>query len=81
MSTEQQCHRRKVREPLEIKKAKTNKRTKVLNCDKGNPVKTISGTPIFVKLTEKETNADLMSNIKMVLIVPCILFTFENGFD
>ena len=31
LSTEQQYHRRKIRESLEIKKAKTNKRRKVLN--------------------------------------------------
>ena len=54
--TEQQYHRRKIRESLEIKKAKTNKRRKVLNCDDRNLVKTNTWTPLFVKLTEKETN-------------------------
>ena len=44
------------RESLEIKKAKTNKRRKVLNHDEGNLVKTNTWTPLFAKLTEKETN-------------------------
>ena len=52
LPTEQQYHRRKIRESLEIKKAKTNKRRKVLNRDEGNLVK----TPLFAKLTEKETS-------------------------
>ena len=56
LSTEQQYHRRKIRESLEIKKAKTNKRRKVLNRNEGNLVKTNTWTPLFVKLTEKETN-------------------------
>ena len=56
LSTEQQYHRRKIRESLEIKKAKTNKRRKVLNRDEGNLVKTNTWTPLFAKLTEKETN-------------------------
>ena len=56
LSTEQQYHRQKIRESLEIKKAKTNKRRKVLNRDEGNLVKTNTWTPLFVKLTEKETN-------------------------
>ena len=56
LSTEHQYHRRKIRESLEIKKAKTNKRRKVLNCDEGNLVKTNAWTPLFAKLTEKETN-------------------------
>ena len=38
LSTEQQYHRRKIREALEIKKAKTMKRRKVLNRDEGNLV-------------------------------------------
>ena len=57
LSTEQQYHRRRIRESLEInKKAKTNKRRKVLNCDEGNLAKTNTWTPLFAKLTEKETN-------------------------
>ena len=56
LSAEQQYHRRKIRESLEIKKAKTNKRRKVLNRDEGNLVKTNTWTPLFAKLTEKETN-------------------------
>ena len=56
LSTEQQYHRRKIRESLEIKKAKTNKRRKVLNHDEGNLIKTNMWTPLFAKLTEKETN-------------------------
>ena len=53
---EQQYHRLKVRESLEIKKAKTNKRRKVLNHDEGNLIKTNMWSPLFAKLTEKETN-------------------------
>ena len=56
LSTEQQYHRWKIWEPLEIKKAKANKRRKVLNGNEGNLVKTNTWTAIFAKLTEKETN-------------------------
>ena len=56
LRTVQQYHKRKIRETLEIKKAKTNKRRKVLNRDEGNLVKTDTLTPLFAKLTEKETN-------------------------
>ena len=55
LSTKQQYHRRKLRESLEIEKPKTNKR-KVLNQDEGNLVKTNTWTPLFAKLSEKETN-------------------------
>ena len=56
LSNEQQYHRRKIRESLEIKKAKMSKRREVLNRDQGNLVKTNMWTPLFAKLTEKETN-------------------------
>ena len=56
LSTEQQYHRQKIRESLEIKKAKTNKRIKVLIRDERNLVKTNTWTPLFAELTEKETN-------------------------
>ena len=56
LSIEPQYHRQKIRESLEIKKAKTNKRRKVLNHDEGNLVKINSWIPLFTKLTEKETN-------------------------
>ena len=56
LSTEQQYHRWKIWEPLEIKKAKANKRRKVLNGNEENLVKTNTWTSIFAKLTEKETN-------------------------
>ena len=55
-SVEGQYHRRKIRESLEIEKAKLNKRRKVLGCDEKNLVETNMWTPLFVKLTEKETN-------------------------
>ena len=54
---EEQYHRRKIRESLEIGKAKPNKRRKGLIRDEKNLVKTNMWTPLFVKLTEKETNA------------------------
>ena len=38
------------------KQAKTNKRRKILSRDEGNLDKTNTGTPLFAKLTEKETN-------------------------
>ena len=41
---------------LEIKKVKTNKRRKVFNCDEGNLTMTNTWTPLYAKLTEKETN-------------------------
>ena len=56
LSTEQQYHRQKIRESLEIKKAKTNERRKALYCDEENLVKTNTLTLLFAKLTEKETN-------------------------
>ena len=52
LSTEQQCHRQKERESLEIKKGKTNKRRKVLNNNEANLVKRNAWT-----LLEKEINA------------------------
>ena len=54
-SIEQQCHRRKIRESLEIKNAKTNKRRKASNRDERNLVKANTWSPLFAKLTEKET--------------------------
>ena len=63
LSTEQQYHRRKIRESLEIKKAKTNKRRKVLNRDEGNLFKTSTWIPLFAKLTQKKTNAKTWSQI------------------
>ena len=60
---EQQYHRLKVRESLEIKKAKTNKRRKVLNRDEENFVKTNTWIPLFAKLTEKETSANTCRQI------------------
>ena len=59
LSTEQQYHRRKVGESLEIKKAKTNKRRKVLNRNERNLVKKNTWTPLFAKLTEKENKQRL----------------------
>ena len=56
LSTVQKYQRRKIRESLEFKKAKTNKRRNVLNRNEGNLVKTNTWTPLFAKLTEKETN-------------------------
>ena len=55
LSTTQRNHRRKIRESLEIKKAKTNKRRKVLNRHEGNLVKTNTWTLLFVKLKKKQT--------------------------
>ena len=66
LSTEQQYSSitdKKIRESLEIKKAKTNKRRKVLNRDEGNLVKTNMWTPLFAKLTEKETNTETWRQI------------------
>ena len=56
LSTEQQYHKRKIGESLEIKKTKTSQRRRVLNHDEGNLVKRNTWTPLFAKLTEKETN-------------------------
>ena len=41
---------------IEIKKAKTNKRRKILNCNEGDLVKRNTWTPLFTKLPEKGTN-------------------------
>ena len=65
LSTEQQYHRRKIRESLEIKKAKTNKRRKVLNRDERNLVKTNTWTPFFVTLNRKRNQHKyLTSNLE-----------------
>ena len=56
LSTEQQYHRRKIRESLEIKKTKKNERRTGLNRNEGNLVKKNTWTPLFAKLTEKETS-------------------------
>ena len=56
LSTEQQHHRWKIRESLEIKKAKTKNRRKVSIRDEENLVKTNTLAPLFAKLTENETN-------------------------
>ena len=63
LSLEQHYHRQKIGESLEIKKAKTNKNQKVLNCGEGNLVKTNSWNPLFVKLIEKETKTNTWTQI------------------
>ena len=73
LSTKQQYQRRKIRESLEIKKVKTNKRRKVLNRDERNLDKTNNWTPLFAKATEKET--------KRFSIASCVFIAFENSFD
>ena len=44
--------KRKIRESLEIKKAKFNKKIKVLNRDEGNLVKTNIWTPLLANINE-----------------------------
>ena len=43
---------RKIREALEIKKAKYNKKMKVLNLDEGNLVKTNTWTPLLANIND-----------------------------
>ena len=43
---------RKIREALEIKKAKYNKKMKVLNIDEGNLVKTNTWTPQLANIND-----------------------------
>ena len=43
---------RKIREALEIKKAKYNKKMKVLNIDEGNLVKTNTWTPLLANIND-----------------------------
>ena len=43
---------RKIREALEIKKAKCNKKMKVLNIDEGNLVKTNTWTPLLANIND-----------------------------
>ena len=43
---------RKIREALEIKKAKYNKKMKVLNIDEGNLVKTNTWTPLLADIND-----------------------------
>ena len=82
LSTKQQYRKRKIKEPLEIKKAKINIRRKILNRDEENLVKTNTCTRHFAKLIEKETNKQRLDiKLKKVLIAPCVSITFENGFN
>ena len=64
LSNEQQYHRRKIRESLEIKKTKMNKWRKVLNWVEGNLVKTNTWTPPFAKVTKEETNTKTWRQIR-----------------
>ena len=82
MSIEQQCHRRKIGESLEIQNAKMKKRRTVLNRNEENLVKTNTWTPLFAKLTAKKNQQkDLKSSLETVLIASCVSITFENRFD
>ena len=54
-----------IRESLENKKTKANKRRKVLNCDEGNLVKTNMWTTLFAKLTGKETNTKTRRQLRL----------------
>ena len=49
---ENDCRKRKIREALEIKKAKYNKKIKVLNRDESNLVKTNTWTPLLANINE-----------------------------
>ena len=46
IARENDCRKRKIREALEVKKAKCNIKLKVLNRDEGNLVKTKTWTPL-----------------------------------
>ena len=49
---ENDYRKRKIRKVLEIKKAKHNKKIKVLNRDEGNLVKTNTWTPLLANINE-----------------------------
>ena len=55
IAREKDYRKRKLREALEIKKAKFNKKIKVLNRDKGNLIKTNTWTPLLVNKNEMQT--------------------------
>ena len=52
IARENDYRRRKMREGLEIKKAKYNKKIKVLNRDEGNLVKTNTWAPLLANINE-----------------------------
>ena len=52
IATESDYRRKKIRETLEIKKAKYNTKTKVLNSDEGSLVKTNTWAPLFANINE-----------------------------
>ena len=52
IAREKDYRKRKIREALEIKKAKYNKNIKVLNRDEGNLVKTNTWTPLLAYVKE-----------------------------
>ena len=54
IARENDYRKRKIREALEIKKAKCNKKVKVLNRDEGNLVKTNTWTPLLANVNEMQ---------------------------
>ena len=55
IAREDDYKKRKIREALEIKKAKFNQKIKVLNRDEGNLVKTNTWTPLLANINEMQT--------------------------
>ena len=52
IARENNYRRRKMREALEIKKVKYNKKIKVLNRDEGNLVRTNTWTPLLANIND-----------------------------
>ena len=63
---EQQYHRQKIKDSLEIKKAKTNRIRKVVNRDEGNLVKASKWTLLCKTNLKRSQDEDLTSNLETV---------------
>ena len=63
IARENDYRRRKIREALEIKKAKYNKKIKVLNRDEGNLVSTNTWTPLLANINDISTTQNISGGV------------------
>ena len=63
IARENDYRKRKIREALEIKKAKYNKKIKVLNRDEGNLVSTNTWTPLLANINDISTTQNISGGV------------------
>ena len=63
IARENDYRRRKMRQGLEIKKAKYNKKIKVLNRDEGNLVSTNTWTPLLANINDISTTQNISGGV------------------